>query len=111
MITDTYMDTYMNNISYTPGNTFISRRFRDEMGYECGLAKRFNSSTGEMYKRKTMTCQWSKNWTPDTDLDPCVWIACPFVPEPPASTKLQIHNWDGGRVHGSLFHRFLLLFF
>ena len=55
----------------------LQRSYGSNLGYECGLARRFQDpETEELYPDRWMTCNWNKTWTPVDTLDDCVWIQC-----------------------------------
>ena len=56
--------------------------------YECGSARKF--LIDEKHETQiSMTCQWNKEWTRSTILEPCDWVQCLKPPEPPLSTNLR----------------------
>ena len=62
----------------------------------CGAARMFLTPAGIHVAEKTMTCQWDKTWSPDTELPgSCDWVACLRPPLPPFSTNLQVTGWLG----------------
>ena len=73
--------------------------YGNTLTYECGLARRFlDAETELLYDRKSITCNWNKTWTPSSELDSCVWVACINPPEPPSETNLEV-EWDGVPVN------------
>ena len=77
--------TENNDISFY-GNTLT---------YECGLARRFlDPEREQLYDNRSIICNWNKTWTPNPELDPCVWVACINPPAAPPFTNLEV-EWDG----------------
>ena len=66
--------------------------------YRCGLARSFYDPESEsLYEERNMTCNWNQTWTPRDTLDPCVWTACLYPPEPHINTSL-VMLWAGQPV-------------
>ena len=70
------------------------------MRYECGLARRFYNlelSSNGTYQERMMQCNWNRSWTPESSLDPCVWVQCINPPPPPGGSGMRF-VWDGSPV-------------
>ena len=66
--------------------------------YECGLARRFLDPESEQhYDERLMQCNWNTTWTLTDTLDPCVWVACLYPPDPPEGAAIRL-EWDGSPV-------------
>ena len=63
--------------------------------YNCGSARQFLSSSGNLYDNHIMNCQWDKNWNASHVLDECKWVACLKPPIPPGYANLVNTDWNG----------------
>ena len=78
----------------TKDDTSISF-YGNTLTYECGLARRFKEPESNLlYDTRSIVCNWNKTWTPYTEIDPCIWVACINPPDPPFFTNLVV-EWDG----------------
>ena len=68
--------------------------YGNTLTYECGLARRFEDPDSKLlYDTRSIMCNWNKTWSPHTELDSCVWVAC--INPPTAPSPNLISNWDG----------------
>ena len=79
-------------------NTLIPRNYMANLTYHCGSARQFLQPDGSHQETESMTCQWSKQWTPKSTLNPCDWVACLKPPAPPKSTFLRVSDWFGDPI-------------
>lgn len=77
------------NSNSTTNFTEIPRNYMANLTYYCGSAREFLNYDGSHEKSLSMSCQWNEQWTENTELLPCDWVACLEPPSPPSWTNLR----------------------
>lgn len=60
--------------------------FGTDVTYKCDVARRLQNSSGFIYDEQVIHCEWDHTWSPNLNLDPCIWVQCIDPPTPPGAT-------------------------